>query len=83
MGYPIIFHPIAETELIESSKWYAEKSNLVFQKFSAEIESLTSIIQNNPIAFQIAFKNKRKANLKYFPFSNIYVSPLLEKTCVF
>ena len=72
MRYQIHFHPIAELELLESSKWYAEKNLLIYQNFISDIESLTSIIQKEPLVFQIAYENKRKANLKRFPYSIVY-----------
>ena len=72
MKYQLFFHPFTEIELLESSYWYADKSFLVNQKFTSEIESLTSIIQHKPFVFQIAYENKRKANLKDFPYSIIF-----------
>ena len=72
MNYSVLFHKRAEIELLESQKWYAERSLKANEKFIEEILYSINLIKRNPLLFPIVFDNKRKINLKNFPFSVIY-----------
>jgi len=71
--YEIIFHRLAETELLESAHWYAERSSYAYQHFLQEIETCISFLKKTPKTFPIVYKNKRKINLRNFPFSIVYI----------
>lgn len=70
--YQIIFHPLAKNELLESAGWYFEKSKQAYSKFQIEISTIILLLKENPLLFPKIYNNKRKANLKRFPYSIVF-----------
>jgi len=68
----IVFHELAEKELLSSRDFYDELTPYLGMKFILEVEHIIHIIKNNPLTFPIYFKNYRKALLRKFPYSIIY-----------
>ncbi len=51
MNYSVLFHKRAEIELLESQKWYAERSLKANEKFIEEILYSINLIKRNPLLF--------------------------------
>ncbi len=73
MEFKISFHSQAEFELLESNNWYRARSSKAHQKFITEFENTIKLIQKNPLQHPIVYDTKRKAILKTFPFSIVYI----------
>ncbi len=69
----IEFHELAIKELLDSRDFY---DNLIWglgRKFIIEVGHIISRIKNNPAAFPIYFKNYKRALIRKFPYSVIYI----------
>ena len=68
MTYSIVFGSMVEADLSDSYDFYEEQLDGLGSEFLLAVEAAINSIQRNPVHFQKIYKNKRKANLKRFPF---------------
>lgn len=61
----------AQLDLEEALQWYAPRGQTV--KFIWELEEVFGLIEENFELFPIVRKNVRRALVKYFPYSVLYV----------
>ena len=73
MTYRIAFGSKVEADLTESYDYYEQQSNGLGAEFLISVEAALYQIERNPLHFQKVYKNKRKANLKRFPFGIFYI----------
>jgi len=73
MIYKVLFHKKAEIEVVENAKWYEERSIKASMNFIKELDKAILILEKNPFLFSKVYKNKRKINLRNFPFSIIFI----------
>jgi toxin ParE1/3/4 len=71
--YSVIFTQTARRELIEAQDWYEGEATGLGRRFRQAIESLIERMSDNPLQFSIAFKNVRRALLRRFPYSLLFV----------
>lgn len=67
-----IFHPEAHQEMIESARFYEEKSGGLGADFLTAVENTTRRIEQNPEAGPIERANIRKRLVSGFPFTILY-----------
>jgi toxin ParE1/3/4 len=67
-----VFHPEAHQEMIESARFYEEKSVGLGADFLAAVENTTRRIEQNPEAGPIERANIRKRLVSGFPFTILY-----------
>ena len=67
-----IFHPEASEEMIESARFYEEKSEHLGSDFIAAIEQTAQRILQFPEAGRIERANLRKRLVAGFPFTILY-----------
>lgn len=67
-----IFHPEAHREMIESARFYEEKSEGLGSDFLTAVENTTHRIEQNPEAGTIERANIRKRLVSGFPFTILY-----------
>jgi toxin ParE1/3/4 len=68
----VIFHPEAHQELIESARFYEEKSEGLGTDFLTAVENTTRRIEENPEAGPLERANIRKRLVSGFPFTILY-----------
>ncbi|MBS1622672.1 MAG: type II toxin-antitoxin system RelE/ParE family toxin [Bacteroidetes bacterium] len=73
MKYDLIFGSKVEKDLAESFDYYEEQSVGLGADFLLAVDAALSQIQREPLIFQKIYKQKRKVNLKRFPFGVFYV----------
>ena len=69
----IIVQPEAEAEITEAFRWYEDKNEGLGSEFMRALEASLSSIQRNPTAYAIVYKQMRRALLRRFPYSVIYL----------
>lgn len=72
MAYNIELHEIAEEELWEAVDWYDAQKEKLGREFAKELQQTMQIIRENPSQFPKAFKDKRQAMLRRFPYVVVY-----------
>lgn len=73
MSYSLIVKPEAELDMLKSAKWYEEKQVDLGIRFLDEIEDKLSLVTQNPLQYQIRYKNTRWALVKHFPYAIHFV----------
>lgn len=65
-------HPAARLELEESTRYYLDISFELAERFLDDFDQTLSFIESMPLAWPMYYKDMRKLNLKFFPYSIIY-----------
>ncbi len=69
----IIVQPEAEAEISEAFRWYEDKNEGLGSEFMRALDASLSSIQRNPTGYAIVHKQMRRALLRRFPYSIIYL----------
>lgn len=69
----VLFRPEAEAELIESVAWYESRAQGLGAEFIRALEATVASVERHPTMYPIVFSNARRAVLRRFPYSLIYV----------
>ena len=72
MSLPILFRPIARTELHEAAAWYDRNKPGLGAEFTAAVDEILSRIAANPQRFRPVRPGVRRALLERFPYSVHY-----------
>lgn len=67
-----VFHPEAHQEMIESARFYEEKSEGLGTDFLTAVENTTRRIEENPEAGPLERPKIRKRLVSGFPFTVLY-----------
>jgi hypothetical protein len=73
MTYTISQLPEVEHEIIEAALWYEMQKDGLGDELFHFIDEKISEVKNNPLQFEVAFKNCRRAIIKKFPYSIFYI----------
>lgn len=69
---PVVFHPEADAEVIESAKWYESRVPDLGASFLDEVDAALSRISSAPEAFGTVLRQIRMHLLHRFPYGIIY-----------
>ena len=69
----IVIRPEAESEISEAFRWYEDKNEGLGSEFMRALDASLSHIQRNPMAYAVIHKQMRRALLRRFPYSVIYL----------
>lgn len=69
MTYSLVIKPEAELDILNSVKWYEEKQAQLGLRFLEAVELKIKSIINNPLLYQVRYKNTRLALTKTFPYA--------------
>lgn len=72
MRWQVVFRPEAEDELLEAREWYETRRSGLGQQFAQAVDELVSRIVENPLVYQRAYKETRRAVLSRFPYAVYY-----------
>jgi plasmid stabilization system protein ParE len=78
MNRKLILRPEAETELAEAVDWYETRGKGLGADFMRAVDAAMAAIQRNPDQYQIIKGQVRRAVLRRFPYSLIYVASEVE-----
>lgn len=68
----------ARKDLHDAYQWYEEKRIGLGEDFLNSFAVSTELLQRNPIAFEVVYKDKRRILMRRFPYLIIY--EILNKT---
>jgi plasmid stabilization system protein ParE len=68
----VVFRPEAEEEVLEAFEWYENRRAGLGKEFAQAVDEIISRIIENPLAYQRAYKETRRAVLSRFPFAVYY-----------
>lgn len=71
--YSVRFSQTARRELIDAQDWYEGEAPGLGRRFRAAIHALTERMSANPLQFPVVYKNARRALLRRFPYSLLFV----------
>jgi len=69
---PVVFTPIAQTELVDAQEWYESESPGLGRRFRAAVDAVVERMGDNPRQFPVVHKNFR-ALLRRFPYALMFV----------
>lgn len=70
----IVVQPEAEADIMEAFRWYEDKNEGLGSEFMRALDASLSFIQRHPTACAIVHKQMRRAVLRRFPYSVIYLA---------
>jgi plasmid stabilization system protein ParE len=68
----VVFRPEAEDEVLEARDWYETRRLGLGKEFARAIDETISRIVENPLMYQRAYKETRRAVLSRFPYAVYY-----------
>ena len=68
----VVFRPEAEDEVLEAREWYEARRAGLGKEFAQAVDEIVSRIVENPLAYQGAYKETRRAVLSRFPYAVYY-----------
>lgn len=69
MTWRVVFRPQAEDDALEVRTWYESRREGLGREFGAAVDELVARITANPLAFQRAHGETRRAVLAQFPYA--------------
>lgn len=72
MPRQVVFRPEAEDEVLETREWYETRRSGLGQEFAQAVDEMVGRIVENPLAYQRAHKDTRRAVLSRFPYAVYY-----------
>jgi plasmid stabilization system protein ParE len=71
---PLILRPAAEDDVEAAYRWYEEQSPGLGAEFLRSVEAALASVERNPEAYQLVYKQARRALLRRFPYALFYVA---------
>ena len=68
----LIILPEAELDIIEAYEWYEEQQPGLGDEFLQCVDACFKSIQRHPRAYQIVYKDYRRALVRRFPYAAFY-----------
>jgi plasmid stabilization system protein ParE len=72
MSYQIIYHNDAENDIRNAKKWYKNQQTGLDKKFALALKETINYIIENPLLFEVKYRNTRIAFTKVFPYGIHY-----------
>ncbi len=73
MSYQIIYHNDAENDIRNAKKWYKNQKTGLDKKFDLALKETINYIIENPLLFEVKYRNTRIAFTKVFPYGIHYL----------
>ena len=80
MSFTIVFNSDIESDLTDAYDYYELQLPGLGSDFLLSVEATLNHIQREPLHFQKIYRNKRKANLRRFPYGVFF---LLSKKTIY
>jgi plasmid stabilization system protein ParE len=69
----LLIRPEAQSEIAEAFDWYQERAEGLGDEFVRVLDACLSSILRQPLAYPIVHRNARRALLRRFPYSILYI----------
>jgi plasmid stabilization system protein ParE len=73
MSYSFIIRPEAELDIQDAFEWYESQSPGLGSEFVRAVDTCLSGIGRNPLAYQVIHKQARRALIRRFPYTILFV----------
>lgn len=73
MKYKISYHVDAENDIKHIKKWYKTQQDGLEKRFSLAVKDTINYIIQNPLLFEVKYKNIRVAYTRVFPYGVHYL----------
>lgn len=73
MSLPVVWSHGAKAEFYAAELWYAEVSAELAERFVRAVDNGIQTIAQYPLRFPVVHKGKRRAFVRRFPYSLIYL----------
>ena len=70
---PIVFTRAARAELLAAQDWYEAEREGLGTRFRASVDATVQRIAENPLQFPAVYREVRRALIRRFPYSVLYV----------
>jgi plasmid stabilization system protein ParE len=74
MSLPVILRPEAEAEIEDACDWYESQREGLGSEFLRVLDAAFAVIARQPELYAILYRQARRAPLRRFPYSIIYVA---------
>ena len=71
--FKVIIKPFAEIDILEAAQWYNSKKENLGDDFLLAVDAKINAIKRNPLAFQVIYKNFRRALTARFPYGIFFI----------
>jgi plasmid stabilization system protein ParE len=68
----VYLRPAAAAELDEAYRWYERQHRGLGDEFLQASQAVIALVAENPLAFPVVQRNKRRAVFRRFPYSFIF-----------
>lgn len=72
MKYTVVYHTDANKDIALAKKWYKEQASGLEKRFVNAVKQTINYIIENPLLFEVRYKEIRIAFTKVFPFGVHY-----------
>ncbi|NGF54902.1 type II toxin-antitoxin system RelE/ParE family toxin [Parapusillimonas sp. SGNA-6] len=72
MEYTVVYHNDTEEDIRKAKKWYKEQLQGLEKRFALSVKETIKYIIDNPLLFEVKYKETRIAFTKVFPFGVHY-----------
>lgn len=69
MIYSLYYYDAVKTDIIEAKDWYKKQQPGLEKRFAVEVKNCLKRVQNNPLNYEIKYKNVRTAFTSVFPYA--------------
>jgi plasmid stabilization system protein ParE len=71
--YPVIFTQTSRAELIDAQDWYENEAPGLGRRFRTAVDAVVQRMSANPRQFPVVYSSIRRALLRRFPYSLMFV----------
>lgn len=72
MKYTVVYLSEAENDIRNAKRWYKKQKVGLERRFALELKQTIRYVIDNPLLFEVKYKNTRIAFTKVFPFGIHY-----------
>jgi plasmid stabilization system protein ParE len=73
MNYQLIISPEAELDIQNAFEWYEQRDSGVGSEFVRAVDSCLALIERNPSAYPVVYRQARRLLIRRFPYGVIYL----------
>jgi plasmid stabilization system protein ParE len=73
VSLPVVWSNAAKAEFYAAEQWYADISHDLADRFAQAVDDSLQTIAQYPLRFAVVHKGKRRAFVRRFPYSLIYL----------
>ncbi len=72
MAWQVFYHVQVENDILFAKRWYKQQQIGLEKRFVLELKNAINKIQNNPLLYEVRYRDIRIKHLNVFPFGVHY-----------